>query len=87
MGRLTRDFATVANRFGMTWEIHVTAERLRVLVAKCCGLGEGLRMARAARALGLETMVGNMIGNSSATAPAFLVGNSVMWRTPMGRSL
>jgi hypothetical protein len=31
-------------------------------------------MARAARARGLDTMVGNMMGTSLAMAPAFLVG-------------
>lgn len=41
---------------------------------KCGGLTEGLAMARRARELGLETMVGNMIGTSLAMAPAFLVG-------------
>src|SRR5437868_6686067 len=33
MERLARDFATVADRFDMTWKIHDAAERLRVLVA------------------------------------------------------
>jgi L-Ala-D/L-Glu epimerase len=41
---------------------------------KCGGLTEALAMARAARALGLETMVGNMLGTSLAMAPSFLVG-------------
>jgi len=31
-------------------------------------------MAREARRLGFETMVGNMVGTSLAMAPAFLVG-------------
>jgi L-alanine-DL-glutamate epimerase-like enolase superfamily enzyme len=38
------------------------------------GLSEGLAMAREARRLGLEVMVGNMIGSSLAMAPACLVG-------------
>jgi L-alanine-DL-glutamate epimerase-like enolase superfamily enzyme len=41
---------------------------------KCGGLTEALAMARAARELGLETMVGNMTGTSLAMAPAYLVG-------------
>jgi L-alanine-DL-glutamate epimerase-like enolase superfamily enzyme len=41
---------------------------------KCGGLTEGLAMARAARDLGLEPMVGNMLGTSLAMAPAYLVG-------------
>ena len=41
---------------------------------KCGGLTEGLAMARASRELGLDVMVGNMLGTSLAMAPAFLVG-------------
>jgi L-Ala-D/L-Glu epimerase len=41
---------------------------------KCGGLTEGLAMARAARAHGLEPMVGTMMGTSLGMAPAFLVG-------------
>ena len=33
MERLEDDFRAVANRFGMTWDIHDAAERMRVLVA------------------------------------------------------
>jgi L-alanine-DL-glutamate epimerase-like enolase superfamily enzyme len=47
---------------------------VNIKLDKCGGLTEGLAMARAARELGLETMVGNMIGTSLAMAPAFLVG-------------
>jgi L-Ala-D/L-Glu epimerase len=47
---------------------------VNIKLDKCGGLTEGLAMARAARALGFETMVGNMIGTSLAMAPAFLVG-------------
>jgi L-alanine-DL-glutamate epimerase-like enolase superfamily enzyme len=47
---------------------------INIKLDKCGGLTEGLKMARAARALGLETMVGNMLGTSLAMAPAFLVG-------------
>ena len=41
---------------------------------KCGGLTEALKMAHAARELGLDIMVGNMIGTSLSTAPGFLVG-------------
>lgn len=47
---------------------------INIKLDKCGGLTEGLCMARAARARGLQTMVGNMIGTSLAMAPAFLVG-------------
>jgi len=36
-------------------------------------------MARAARELGLDTMVGNMMGTSLAMAPGFLVGRCARW--------
>jgi L-alanine-DL-glutamate epimerase-like enolase superfamily enzyme len=41
---------------------------------KCGGLTEALAMAREARRLGLQVMVGNMVGSSLAMAPACLVG-------------
>jgi L-alanine-DL-glutamate epimerase-like enolase superfamily enzyme len=41
---------------------------------KSGGLTEALSLARALRAAGLDTMVGNMMGTSLAMAPAFLVG-------------
>jgi L-alanine-DL-glutamate epimerase-like enolase superfamily enzyme len=47
---------------------------VNIKLDKCGGLTEGLAMARAARALGLRAMVGNMTGTSLAMAPAFLVG-------------
>jgi L-alanine-DL-glutamate epimerase-like enolase superfamily enzyme len=47
---------------------------VNIKLEKCGGLTEGLAMARASQALGLETMVGCMIGTSLAMAPAFLVG-------------
>jgi len=49
-------------------------EVVNIKLDKCGGLTEALDMARAARALGLKTMVGNMLGTSLAMAPAFLVG-------------
>ena len=47
---------------------------VNIKLDKCGGLTEGLAMAREARRLGLEVMVGNMVGTSLAMAPAFLVG-------------
>jgi L-alanine-DL-glutamate epimerase-like enolase superfamily enzyme len=43
------------------------------------GLTEGLATARAARALGLDVMVGNMCGTSLGMAPAFLVAQLARW--------
>jgi L-alanine-DL-glutamate epimerase-like enolase superfamily enzyme len=47
---------------------------VNIKLDKCGGLTEGLAMVRAARKLGLEVMVGNMLGTSLAMAPAFLLG-------------
>ena len=47
---------------------------VNIKLDKCGGFTEGLAMARAARVLGLDAMVGNMTGTSLAMAPAFLLG-------------
>lgn len=47
---------------------------VNIKLDKCGGLTEGLAIAREARALGLEVMVGNMMGSSLSMAPAYLVG-------------
>ncbi len=47
---------------------------VNIKLDKSGGLTEALAMASRARALGLGVMVGNMIGTSLATAPAFLLG-------------
>jgi L-alanine-DL-glutamate epimerase-like enolase superfamily enzyme len=47
---------------------------VNIKLDKCGGLTEALAMARTCRSLGLRAMVGNMLGTSLATAPAFLVG-------------
>jgi L-Ala-D/L-Glu epimerase len=47
---------------------------VNIKLDKCGGLTEGLAMVRASRELGLDAMVGNMMGTSLAMAPAFLVG-------------
>jgi len=47
---------------------------VNIKLDKCGGLTEALTMARTARALGLDTMVGNMVGTSLAMLPAAVVG-------------
>lgn len=49
-------------------------DMINIKLDKCGGLTEGLAMAREARRLGFDVMVGNMGGTSLAMAPAFLVG-------------
>jgi L-alanine-DL-glutamate epimerase-like enolase superfamily enzyme len=59
-----RDLPALVGRFDM----------VNIKLDKCGGLTEALAMAREARRLGLDVMVGNMGGSSWAMAPAFLVG-------------
>ena len=47
---------------------------VNIKLDKCGGLTEGLAMAHEARRLGLQVMVGNMVGTSLAMAPAFVLG-------------
>jgi L-Ala-D/L-Glu epimerase len=47
---------------------------VNIKLDKCGGLTAGLAMARAARKLGFEPMVGNMLGTSLAMAPGFVLG-------------
>lgn len=47
---------------------------INIKLDKCGGLTEGLAMAETAKKLGMECMVGNMMGTSLAMAPAFLLG-------------
>lgn len=49
-------------------------QTVNIKLDKCGGLTEGLLIAREARRLGLDVMVGNMVGTSLSMAPAFLVG-------------
>ena len=58
------DIPTLVGRFDV----------VNIKLDKCGGLTEGFAMARVARGLGLDTMVGNMLGTSLAMAPAFLLG-------------
>lgn len=58
-------------------ELPAAARRFDVVnikLDKCGGLTEGLAMAREARRLGLDLMVGNMVGTSLAMAPGFVLG-------------
>jgi L-alanine-DL-glutamate epimerase-like enolase superfamily enzyme len=47
---------------------------MNIKLDKCGGLTEGLAMAHEAKRLGLQVMVGNMVGTSLAMAPGFVVG-------------
>lgn len=47
---------------------------VNIKLDKCGGLTEGLAIARRATALGLDVMVGNMMGTSLSMAPSYLVG-------------
>ena len=47
---------------------------VNIKLDKCGGLTEALAIARRAKRLGLDVMVGNMMGSSLSMAPAFLVG-------------
>jgi L-alanine-DL-glutamate epimerase-like enolase superfamily enzyme len=47
---------------------------VNIKLDKCGGLTEGLAMAHEARRLGLQVMVGNMVGTSLAMAPGFVLG-------------
>jgi L-alanine-DL-glutamate epimerase-like enolase superfamily enzyme len=59
-----RDLPALVGRFDV----------VNIKLDKCGGLTEALAIARAARLLGLDVMVGNMTGTSLAMAPGFLVG-------------
>ena len=47
---------------------------VNIKLDKCGGLTEGLAIARQARELGLDVMVGNMMGSSLSMAPSFVLG-------------
>ena len=49
-------------------------DMVNIKLDKCGGLTEGLAIARRAHQLGLQVMVGNMLGTSLAMAPAFVLG-------------
>lgn len=58
------DLARLAGRF----------DTINIKLDKCGGLTAALTMARQARAMGFDLMVGNMSGSSLAMAPAFVLG-------------
>ena len=47
---------------------------VNIKLDKCGGLTEALAIAKQARSLGLDVMVGNMMGTSLSMAPSYLVG-------------
>lgn len=53
---------------------HHNFDVINIKLDKCGGLTEGLLMAKRARELGKQVMVGNMCGTSLAMAPAFVLG-------------
>lgn len=58
------DTATLVGRFDV----------VNIKLDKCGGLTEGLAIARQAKTLGLDVMVGNMMGTSLSMAPSFVLG-------------
>ncbi len=54
-------------------------QAVNIKLDKSGGLTEALALAEAARAAGLELMVGNMCGTSLGMAPAFLVARQARW--------
>lgn len=52
---------------------------VNIKLDKTGGLTEALALARNARTMGFEVMVGNMCGTSLGMAPAFLVGQLARW--------
>lgn len=62
----SRDLAALPGRYDV----------INIKLDKCGGLTEGLMMVQAARVLGIECMVGNMLGTSLGMAPACLIGQS-----------
>jgi L-alanine-DL-glutamate epimerase-like enolase superfamily enzyme len=49
-------------------------DTVNIKLDKCGGLTEAVAIAKRARLLGLDVMVGNMVGSSLAMAPAYLLG-------------
>ena len=47
---------------------------VNIKLDKCGGLTEGLAIARQAKKLGLDVMVGNMMGSSLSMAPSYILG-------------
>lgn len=63
-------------------EIEALADRyqgINIKLDKCGGLTEALAMLERAQQMGMETMVGNMLGSSLAMAPGFVVAQQCRW--------
>lgn len=58
------EFDTCKNRYDV----------LNIKLDKCGGLTEGLALVEAARAAGMQIMVGNMMGSSLSMAPSYVIG-------------
>ena len=54
-------------------------QAINIKLDKAGGLTEAIALAAEARALGLEVMVGCMLGTSLGMAPAFMVGGGAKW--------
>jgi L-alanine-DL-glutamate epimerase-like enolase superfamily enzyme len=52
---------------------------VNIKLDKCGGLTEALNIAQAARAAGLDTMVGNMIGTSLSMAPNLVIAQTCLY--------
>lgn len=61
---------TLADTGGLVGRFDV----VNIKLDKCGGLTEGIAIASRARELGLEVMVGNMMGSSLSMAPSYLLG-------------
>lgn len=61
---------TLADTDGLVGRFDV----VNIKLDKCGGLTEGLAIAHRARALGLDVMVGNMMGTSLSMAPSYVLG-------------
>jgi L-alanine-DL-glutamate epimerase-like enolase superfamily enzyme len=59
--------------------LHGRYQGVNIKLDKTGGLTEALALAREARALGFDVMVGNMCGTSLGMAPAFLVAQLARW--------
>jgi len=63
-------------------EIDALANRyqgINIKLDKCGGLTEALAMLERTQQLGMETMVGNMLGSSLAMAPGFVLAQQCRW--------
>ncbi|MEO0410552.1 MAG: dipeptide epimerase [Pseudomonadota bacterium] len=67
--RTLSDIAAVSDRYDM----------INIKLDKCGGLTAALEMATRAKEMGLDIMIGNMLGSSLAMAPAFLLAQQAMY--------